>query len=41
MNGPILKFQRLLLPLGALTLSASILAAPVPRNPGQPAAGTR
>ena len=32
MKEAILKFQRLLLPLGALTLSASLLAAPLPRS---------
>jgi len=32
MNGTIFKFQWLLLPLGALTLSATLLAAPLPRS---------
>jgi hyperosmotically inducible protein len=35
MNGSIFKFQRLLLPLGALTLGASLLAAPLPPAQGQ------
>jgi hyperosmotically inducible periplasmic protein len=44
MKETILKFQRLLLPLGALTLGASLLAAPVPRpqeDNQQPADNTR
>jgi hyperosmotically inducible periplasmic protein len=31
MNGSILKFSRLLLPLGSLAFCASLLAAPIPR----------